>query len=438
MTGLGSDPYVTVKYIDEGVDTCDRGTIIDAVYEAIAPTKPARVIVVMNTRNPTCSGMADNSGTVTMIWDLDALNPHVLFHELGHSLSFPHPVTSSCYSKGAMVMMSSNCTSVNGDSFQNIGIIPHDQPWFKSDGVTNVDSNIGGIMEYSSYYRMSSPWPMLKEANILDVSGSGTYEIYNSETSAIGNKTAALRIPLNPPLNISNDMVSKGVTYHTHYYVDFMQRRPNTAAGGLYNYVVIRTAPDHRSKRSAVTRFMAALSVDDSAFKTAFYDGQRKIRVTISKIDSTGVTLAITFPSGYTLPSSVNQCYYSAAIDPNRAITVNDANVCRALSRDNLPSTGTYNGTHCLIPYSNVGHIHPMPDIEFLHCLNPPKWITAAESVMDNAFEVWGESDMFVCKTEYNNAVYQGRGRLNECCVYYNGGEKCIWNDPNTTYLSWL
>ncbi|KAJ2850231.1 hypothetical protein IWW36_002081, partial [Coemansia brasiliensis] len=438
MTGLGSDPYVTVKYINTGVDSCDRGKIIDAVYAAIAPAKPARVIVVMNTRNPTCSGMADNSGTVTMVWDLDALNPHVLFHELGHSLSFPHPATSLCYSKGAKVMMSSNCTSVNGDNFQNIGVIPHDQPWFKSDGVTNVNSKVSGIMEYSSYYRLSSPWPMLKEANILDVSGSGTYKIYNSETYSIGNRTAALRIPLNPPIKIANDLISKGTTYHTHYYVDFMQRRPNTAAGGLYNYVVIRTAPDHRSKRSAVTRFMNALSTDDPAFPTTFYDGYRKIRITISKISSTGVTLAVSFPSTYTLPSNVNQCYYSAAISAKYAVTVNNANVCRALSRDNLPSTGTFNGTHCLIPYSNVGHIHPMPKLEFLHCLNTPKWITAADSVMDNAFDIWGESDMFVCRTTYENVLYQGRGHLNECCFYYKGGEKCIRNDPNISYLSWL
>ncbi|KAJ2384252.1 hypothetical protein GGI05_005066, partial [Coemansia sp. RSA 2603] len=46
MTGLAgtSDPYATVKYIEQGVDSCDRNTIVNAVYAAIAPAKPARLI----------------------------------------------------------------------------------------------------------------------------------------------------------------------------------------------------------------------------------------------------------------------------------------------------------------------------------------------------------------------------------------------------------
>ncbi|KAJ1853854.1 hypothetical protein LPJ73_002569, partial [Coemansia sp. RSA 2703] len=68
MTGLAgtSDPYATVKYIEQGVDSCDRNTIVNAVYAAIAPANPARLIVIQNNRNPTCSGMSDSSGTVVM------------------------------------------------------------------------------------------------------------------------------------------------------------------------------------------------------------------------------------------------------------------------------------------------------------------------------------------------------------------------------------
>ncbi|KAJ1816683.1 hypothetical protein LPJ75_001944, partial [Coemansia sp. RSA 2598] len=440
MTGLAGsgDSYVTVKYIDQGVNTCDRGSIINAVNSAIAPAKPTRLIIVSNTRNPTCPGMADNSGTVTMVWDLDAVNPHVLFHELSHSISFPHPATSYCSSNGAKVMMSSNCTSVNGDNFQNVGVIPHDQPWFKSDGVTNIDPKLKGSLEISSYNRLSTKWPMLKMANLKDVSGSGTYTIYNSETPSIGNKTAVLRIPLNPPIKISNDIVSTGVTYHTHYYVEFTQRRPNTAAGGVYNYIVIRTSPAHEAKRSVVTRFMSAMSKDDSSFTSSFYDGYRKIRLTLTSISSSSAQIDISFPSGYAPSPNVNHCYYSSVIDSKSAITVNNNNICRALSRDNLPSTGTFNGTHCLIPYSNVGHIVAMPSLEFLHCLNTPKWIAASESKMQNGFEIFDESDMFVCKTTYQGQLYQGRGHFNECCFYYNGGEKCLWYEPTTQYLAWL
>ncbi|KAJ2114921.1 hypothetical protein GGH17_006197, partial [Coemansia sp. RSA 788] len=174
MTGIDGDSYATVKYISEGVDTCDRDTIIDAVNEAIAPLKPTRLIVVMNVRDALCPGVADNNGVDTMIYNLNWFNPHVLFHELGHSLSFPHPATCECYSKNTKVMMNSNCTSVDGDDFQNMGIISHDQPWFKPDDVTNVNTEVKGTMEYSSYNRLSSNWPMLKEVNVLDVSGSGT------------------------------------------------------------------------------------------------------------------------------------------------------------------------------------------------------------------------------------------------------------------------
>ncbi|KAK9680439.1 hypothetical protein K7432_015938 [Basidiobolus ranarum] len=294
------------------------------------------------------------------------------------------------------------------------------------------------MMEYSSYNRLSSIWPLLKEANVLDVSKSGTYKLYNSESFGIGNKTAVLRIPLNPPIKIANDMISTGVTYHTHYYVDFTQRRQNTAAGGVYNYIVIRTAPDHRAKRSVVTRFMTARSKDDPSFGTSFNDGYHKIKIVLSSMSSSGATVDISFPSDYTLPSNVNQCYFSATIDTKRAVTVNNANICRALSRDNLPSIGNFNGTHCLIPYSNVGHIHAMPDIEFLHCLNTPKWISNTRSVMDKGFDIWGDGDQLVCKTTIDGVVYQGRGVFNICCVYYNNGEKCVTNDPSTVYLSWI
>ncbi|KAJ2362929.1 hypothetical protein IW150_006874, partial [Coemansia sp. RSA 2607] len=113
MTGLAgtNDSYVTVRYLTKGIDSCDRNTIVNGVKAAIAPANPARLIIVQNTRKPTCPGYADNNSLATMVWTLDALNPHVLFHELGHSLSFSYPATSLCYSKGVKVMMSSNCTS---------------------------------------------------------------------------------------------------------------------------------------------------------------------------------------------------------------------------------------------------------------------------------------------------------------------------------------
>ncbi|KAJ2208682.1 hypothetical protein IW143_004715, partial [Coemansia sp. RSA 520] len=395
MTGIDGDSYATVKYISEGVDTCDRDTIIDAVNEAIAPLKPTRLIVVMNVRDALCPGVADNNGVDTMIYNLNWFNPHVLFHELGHSLSFPHPATCECYSKNTKVMMSSNCTSVDGDDFQNMGIISHDQPWFKPDDVTNVNTEVKGTMEYSSYNRLSSNWPMLKEVNVLDVSGSGTYKIYNSETASIENKTAVLRIPLNPPIKISDDLVSENVTYHTHYYVDFTQRRPNTDKGGVDNFVVVRTAPDHRAKRSYVTRFMAALSEDDTEFETSFYDNYREITINITKIDSTGTTLNISFPSDYEPSENVNQCYYSAIIEPEYAVIVNDRYVCRGYL-DDIILTGSFNSTHCLINYSEPGYMIPLPKLEFLHCLNTPKWITTEESTMQDGFDIWGETDMYV------------------------------------------
>ncbi|KAJ1852847.1 hypothetical protein GGH12_001352 [Coemansia sp. RSA 1822] len=437
MTGIDGDPYATVKYISNGVDTCDRGTIIDAVYEAIAPLQPTRLIIVMNVREALCPGLADNTIVETMIYNLNWFNPHVLFHELGHGLSFQHPAACECYANKVKVMMSNNCTSVNGDDFQNMGVISHDQPWFKSDNVTNVNTEVKGTMEYSSYNRLSSDWPMLKEVNVLDVSGSGTYKIYNSETASIENNTAVLRIPLNPPIKISNDMVSENVTYHTHYYVDFTQRRPNTDEGGVNNFVVVRTAPDYRARRSHVTRFMAALSKDDTEFETSFYDNYREIKIDIQNIDSTGTTLDISFPSDYGPSEKVNQCYYSAIIEPEYAVTVNDNYVCRGYS-DGILLTGSFNSTHCLIYYSEPGYMIPLPKLEFLHCLDTPKWITTEESTMQEGFEVWGEKNMHVCKLTYEGVVYQGRGAFDECCFFYEGGKDCIWGNDDTLYLSWI
>ncbi|KAJ1725107.1 34-kDa subunit of RNA polymerase III (C) [Coemansia erecta] len=440
MTGLvgSGDPYVTVKYISEGVNSCDRGVISNAVYAAIAPANPARLIIVQNTRNPTCTGMADNTGAVTMVWDLDALNPHVLFHELGHSLSFPHPATSVCYSGGKQVTASANCTSIDGDDYQNMGIIKHDAPWYEADGVTNVATDVKGIMEYSSYNRFSSPWPMLKEENIIDVTTTGVYILYNSETAGIGTKPTILRIPLNPPVKVSNDVVSTGVTYHTHYYVDFSPRHVNTVAGGTKRYIVVRTAPDHRAKRSRKTRFVEAISKVDSNLSTTFYDDYRELGITVLSSYAENATVVAGLTEGYGPASNVNQCYYSGVIDSSSAVTVNGKNVCRGLSRNNLPSTGSFNGTHCLIPYSGVGHIVAAPDLEYLHCQNTPKWKTTAQSTMENGFDFFDESDMFVCKITYESVLYQGRGHFGECCFYYNGSEKCITNDASTLYLSWI
>ncbi|KAJ2724440.1 hypothetical protein GGI07_001952 [Coemansia sp. Benny D115] len=437
--GLGTDANVTFKYIDKGIDSCDRGQIVNAVYQTLAPNKPTRSIIVMNTRKPTCSGYSDNSGEVTMVWTVDALNPHVLFHELGHGFTFPHPFASACYSKSGQVMMSNNCTSIDGERFQNMGTIPHDSPWYKSDGVTNIAVGNKGSLEYSAYNRLSSPWPFLKESNVLDITGSGTYKLYNSETASIGDKAAVLRIPLNPPMRIENDSVSNGVTYHTHYYVEFVPRRANTVEGKVSNYVAIRTAPSHRARRTAVTRILASISTQDTTFKNNYYDGFRQIRITISSMDSNGASLKVEVPTGYGPAANVNECYYSSVIDSTKAVTVNNNNVCRALSRDNMPSTGTFNGTHCLIPYSNVGHIHPKSDSEFLHCLNTPTWIPASKSYMQDNFEIWDKSDMYVCKVTYENVLYQGRGHFNECCFYYNGGERCVRNEPtNIQHLAWL
>ncbi|KAJ1719551.1 hypothetical protein LPJ53_005708 [Coemansia erecta] len=312
MTGLAgtSDPYVTVKYIEQDVDSCDRGTIIGAVYAAIAPANPARLIVVQNQRNPVCPGMADSSGTVIMVWDLDALNPHVLFHKLG-------------------------------------------------------------------------------------------------------------------------------ITYHTHYYVEFTQRRSNTAAGGLYNYIVTRSASDHRAKRSRITRFMAAISSDDTAVGIVFFDYYNQIGITFLSIDSSGAEVLIATETRYTLPSNVNQCYYSGIIDSQSAVAVNN-NICRGLSRNNHPSSGTFKGTHCLIPNSGVGHIVAAPNLEYLHCLNTPNSISTSQSTMQDSFYFWDESDMLVCNITYENVLYHGSGHFGKCCFYYNNGEKCIWNDPSTVYLSWI
>ncbi|KAJ2342237.1 hypothetical protein GGF43_005978, partial [Coemansia sp. RSA 2618] len=118
-----------------------------------------------------------------------------------------------------------------------MGEIQYSQPWFKSDKVTAVNPGVKGILEYSAYNRLSIPWPMLKESNVLDFTGNGTYRLYNSETASIGDKTAVVRIPLSTLIKNSKSLINGKVNYHTHYYVEFMQRRPNTAAGGLYNYV---------------------------------------------------------------------------------------------------------------------------------------------------------------------------------------------------------
>ncbi|KAJ2369043.1 hypothetical protein IW150_005249, partial [Coemansia sp. RSA 2607] len=336
------------------------------------------------------------------------------------------------------VMMSSNCTSVQGDRFNAMNYSVYGYPWLKSDGVTNAATGIKGIFEYSASDRLSSTWPMLKEANVIDATGNGTYTLYNSQTASIGNKAAVLRIPLNPPIKIFNDIISTGVTYQTHYYVELTQHFPSNYAATPQNYVVVRSATDHRSKKSRITRLMTALSKDDSAYGTSFYDGYRKIRITASSITSSSATFTVTFPKGYTLPTNVNQCYYSGTIDTKYAVTVNNQNVCRGLSRNNLPSTGNFNGTHCLIAYSSAGHTVAAPNLEYLHCLNTPKWISTSQSTMDNGFDIWDESDMFVCKITINGALYQGRGHFGECCVYYNGGERCTWNDPSTLYLSWI
>ncbi|KAJ1719960.1 hypothetical protein LPJ53_005349, partial [Coemansia erecta] len=440
LTGLASssDPYVSFKYLDKGIDTCDRSTIISTVKAAIAPANPTRLVIVRNTRSTTCSGYADTDPDATMSWSVDSFNPITMFHEFGHRLSFKHAASSLCYSNGAKVMMSSNCTSVQGDKFEAMNYAVYGYPWLKPDGVTNAVTGIKGIFEYSSYNRLSSTWPMLREANALDVTGNGTYTIYNSETASIGIKPAMLRIPLNPPIKISNDIISTGVTYQTHYYVDLTERFSSNYVSTPHNYTVVRSAVDHRAKQSRITRFMSALSKDDSAYGTSFYDGYRKIRITASSITSSSATSTVTFPKSYTLPSNVNQCYYSGTINTKYAVTVNNQNVCRALSRNNFPSTGNFNGTHCLIPYSSAGHIVAAPNLEYLHCLNTPKWIPTAQSTMENGFDIWNESDMFVCKITYNTVLYQGRGHFGECCFFYNGGEKCIWNDPTTLYLSWI
>ncbi|KAJ2356317.1 hypothetical protein GGF43_002153, partial [Coemansia sp. RSA 2618] len=152
MTGVGSDPIVTVKYIDQGVDTCDRGTIVNAVFNAIGSPKPDRVVIVSNTRSPTCPGVSDGNlgGDTVVVYNLKYFTPNVMFHELGHTLSLNHPATASCYSGAAKVMMSSNCTTVNHEEFQNMGVISYDQAMFKSDGVTAANPGAKGIMEYSA------------------------------------------------------------------------------------------------------------------------------------------------------------------------------------------------------------------------------------------------------------------------------------------------
>ncbi|KAJ2350624.1 hypothetical protein GGF43_004273, partial [Coemansia sp. RSA 2618] len=82
MTGLDSDALPTVKYIKKGINTCDRGKIVDAVYKSIGSPKPDRLIVVSNTRKPKCPGVSDGGGDVVMVYNLQFLTPNVMFHEL--------------------------------------------------------------------------------------------------------------------------------------------------------------------------------------------------------------------------------------------------------------------------------------------------------------------------------------------------------------------
>ncbi|KAJ2822084.1 hypothetical protein IWW50_004369 [Coemansia erecta] len=442
MTGLGSDALPTVKYINEGVDTCDRGTIVNAVFNAIGSPKPDRVVIVSNTRSPKCPGVSDGNlgGDTVVVYNLKYFTPNVMFHELGHTLSLNHPATSLCYSNGKQVMMSNNCTTVDHENFQNMGVISYDQAMFKSDGVTAANPGAKGIMEYSAYNRLSTLWPMLKESNVLDFTGSGTYTIYNSETASIGNKAAVVRIPLSSLAKIDRSLVDGKVNYHTHYYIDFSQRRPNTAAGGLYNYVVVRSGPDHRAKRAMDTRFMTAMSKDDSSYGSSFYDGQRKIRVTLTSMTSTSATFDITVPSGYTPTSNVNNCYFSSAIDTKYVVTSNGNKVCRALAYNNIPLVGSFNGTACLTNYASRGYVTAPPAVEYLHCTATPKWITLSNSVVANGFDLWGKDDNFVCSTTYQGVQYTGRGSQTQCCFYLNGWEKCVAkaDGPSTTYLKWL
>ncbi|KAJ2825341.1 hypothetical protein IWW50_002894, partial [Coemansia erecta] len=218
-----------------------------------------------------------------------------------------------------------------------MGEIQYSQPWFKSDKVTAVNPGVKGILEYSAYNRLSIPWPMLKESNVLDFTGNGTYQLYNSETASIGDKTAVVRIPLSTLIKNSKSLIDGKVNYHTHYYVEFMQRRPNTATGGLYNYVVVRSAPDHRAKPGVDTLFMTAMSKDDKGYGTSFYDGQHKIRVTLKSIDASGATVDISVPPGYVPTNKANNCYFSSAINTKYAVISNGKKVCRALAYNNIP-----------------------------------------------------------------------------------------------------
>ncbi|KAJ2829438.1 hypothetical protein IWW50_000851, partial [Coemansia erecta] len=220
-------------------------------------------------------------------------------------------------------MMSNNCTTVDSEYFQNMGEIQYSQPWLKSDRVTAVNPGVKGILEYSAYNRLTTDWPMLKESNVLDFTGNGTYRLYNSETASIGDKTAVVRIPLSSLIKNNKSLVDGKVNYHTHYYVEFMQRRPNTDAGGLYNYVLVRSAPDHRSKPGADTFFMTAMSKDDKGYGTSFYDGQHKIRVTLKSIDANGATVDISVPPGYAPTNKANTCYFSSVVDAKTVVTTN-------------------------------------------------------------------------------------------------------------------
>ncbi|KAJ2357746.1 hypothetical protein IWW50_000852 [Coemansia erecta] len=440
MTGLGSDVLPTVKYIKKGVNTCNRDKIVKSVYKSIGSPKPDRLIVVSNTRKPKCPGTSDGDegGNVVMSYNVDALTPSILFHELGHTLGLNHPATSSCYSisKG---MSSNNCKTINHEAFQNMGEIPRAQSWFKSDKLTAAKPGEKGILEYSAYNRLSTLWPMLRESNVLDFTNSGTYQLYNSETASIGNKTAVVRIPLSSLIKNSKSLVDGKVNYHTHYYVEFMQRRTNSAAGGLQNYVVIRSAPDHRAKPGVDTLLMTALSTDDKTFTTSFNDNVRKIKITLKKIDDNGATIDISVPSSYAPYSKINNCYFSSVIDEKTVVASNGNKVCRAIGYNGAFSVGSFNGVACLTAfYNNDLHSVSPPNVEYLHCTDTPKWVKIS-SAMGNGYGAWGKDDNHPCKATVDGVEYLGRGDATNC--FYNSNGEYHWvtlKDNASTYLNWL
>ncbi|KAJ2824212.1 hypothetical protein IWW50_003437, partial [Coemansia erecta] len=210
---------------------------------------------------------------------------------------------------------------------------------------------------------------MLKETNVLDFTSSGTYQVYNSETASIGDKTAVVRIPLSSLIKNDISFVNGYTNYHTHYYVEFVQRRPNTDAGGLYNYVVIRSAPNHRLKPSMDTILLAALSTDDTTYGATFSDEVRGISITLKNIDANGAVIDISVPSDYAPYRKANNCYFSFVADKKYVVTANGNKACRAVGYDDALSVGYYNGTACLTTFYD-GNVHAVsaPDVEYLHC----------------------------------------------------------------------